>query len=691
MIRFLFIFLMALFAIPSLYAQYTVQFRIDTVYTNVDDMDGAGAGDSDPRWQFELEDNCGIASGDYDWELKETNCAGARYRGTTFFTGTYQCALPASFTGRWRGMENDAIGSDANTDWINVNIPTSALTVRTGTWTRYSTVFSATVSGDRCSNLAISGDGNRVTWRIRISYRISGSANSTFCNIGNECTAPITFNVPKFNCGATQSSLSPNRNINARRNRCDYPVPTGSSNSMSGITCPKDNNPPRDIWIQLTLPDSTGGATITFDNNGGCGSFCQTNITYAWYTSSNGTCSGLEYRGCDAVNCTIGCSDGTIYVDGRPGEKIWVRIWEENDDPFELTITKIVPRAPADRCYTAMPLEGYGCNYQATNYNEPSNSAWTAGAHPGGTCQDGDRNSSTNTVWSSNENLVWYTYTHTATGRFSVAVDDMSCTGGAASAQLGLFRNLGTEQNPTCDLSTTQGMGCAVGVGGVELVINNLPAGNYILVVDGNAGAQCAWTFKDRLDGNLLPVRWISFEGSMASDNQSIVLNWTTEKEENNTGFHIQRSLDGIDFENINFVAAHGANVYEYKDYAYPRAAIIYYRLNQLDIDGTTALSKTIAVTTNINDHGVSILHEPFPNPTFGALTVPFITAKEDYVTVYIYDALGRMVQQILDNQYYNEGQHFIQLDLNNDLPSGMYTLRFECGQGSQIKRFIKH
>lgn len=686
MIRFLFTFFMAIYALPALYAQYTVQFRVDTVYSNVADMDGIGAGNSDPRWQFELEDNCGITSGNFDWELQETNCPGLRERKAIFFTATYQCALPASFGGRWRGMENDAIGSDANTDWINVNIPTSSLSVRTGAWTHYNT-YEATAAGDRCNTVGANG---RVTWRIRVSYRISGSVNSTFCNIGNECTAPIAFNVPKFNCGSTQTSLSPNKNINARRNRCDYPTPTGSSNSMAGITCPRDNNPPRDIWIQLTLPDSTGGATITFDNNGGCGSFCQTNITYAWYTSSNGTCSGLEYRGCDAVSCFLSCSDGTIYVDGRPGEKLWVRIWEEDDDPFELTITKITPRAPADRCYTAMPLEGYGCNYQATDFNEPDLPSWTAAAHPGGVCQDGDHNPATNTVWSSNENMVWFTYTHDNTGPFSIAVDDMACTGGAASAQLGLFRNLGTPENPTCDLATTQGMGCAVGVNAVELLINNLPAGNYILVVDGNAGAECAWTFKDRINGTLLPVRWITFDAIMGENNRSVDLSWTTERELNNEGFHIQRSLDGIHFSTINFEPANGTGAYLYKDFAYPLAPMLYYRLMQQDLDGATMFSKTVAVTTNINTNGISTLHEPYPNPTFNDLTLPFITAKDDIVSVYIYDALGRMVQHVLDNQTYNQGQHFIQIQLDTHLPAGIYTLRFESGQGTQIKRFVK-
>ena len=110
-----------------------------------------------------------------------------------------------------------------------------------------------------------------------------------------------------------------------------------------------------------------------------------------------------------------------------------------------------------------MPLSAFGCNYDATsptsgNYAEPDHSSWVY--HPGSICQDGDNNPSTPNFWGTNENLVWYTFTHTTTSDFNIAVDNLNCNGGGNTAQLGVFTNSGTPQNPTCDLSTETGMGC---------------------------------------------------------------------------------------------------------------------------------------------------------------------------------------------------------------------------------------
>ena len=57
----------------------------------------------------------------------------------------------------------------------------------------------------------------------------------------------------------------------------------------------------------------------------------------------------------------------------------------------------------------------------------------------GGICQDGDANSATSRVWATNENLVWYTFTHSTTSDFNLAVDNMTCTGGAGTAQTELY------------------------------------------------------------------------------------------------------------------------------------------------------------------------------------------------------------------------------------------------------------
>jgi len=56
-------------------AQKTIQFRISTVYSNVDDMDG-WANSSDPAWCFEMRDNSFSILQDDNEEFGGTDCIG---------------------------------------------------------------------------------------------------------------------------------------------------------------------------------------------------------------------------------------------------------------------------------------------------------------------------------------------------------------------------------------------------------------------------------------------------------------------------------------------------------------------------------------------------------------------------------------------------------------------------------------
>lgn len=681
------LFYFALFATVGVnFAQRTVEFRITTVSSNGNDLDGALAGDSDFQWDFRINDECGQNDDSDNFEQSGTNCPGTRTINNTFFSYAYACDLP-NFNFEWRGFEDDGAGSDANTGYQNVAINGSTLT--SGSFVNIAT-YTATAGGANCSG------GGTITYTITLQYRVTGSRAACTADL---CSNPLVLPSPaQYVCGPSQTTTTLNTTINAPQS-CGR----GSAESTNGIRTECGNSiiergnpaPPQDIWVRTRIPANTGGAVIQFENLGGCTGFaCVTNISYAWYTSSNGNCSGLQFRGCGSVSCFFGCGNGQIAVDGRAGEDVWVRIWEEDDQGFSIRFNQIRPSPPADRCYTAMPLTGVGCNYGATSpssglFSEPSINLWTALAHPGGLCQDGDHNILTNTIWASNENLVWYTYTQPTTGPFSIAVDNMACSGGAGSAQLGLFRNLGTPASPTCNLATTSGMGCSVGVGPTELVLASLPAGNYILVVDGNAGAQCSWVFRDRINGTVLPVRWIGFEGKLSDDEKSIQLTWQTGEEEQNQGFEIQRSLDGLNFNKISFVESNYSGTYEFIDAEYPSAPVVYYRLRQLDYNGEYTFSDVVAVTTHADNSGLSTVHEVYPNPAQNQITVPFVTAKDDIINVMIYDMSGRLVLYPVNGRGYTTGQHFIQIELPADMPRGLYNLRFESQQGSQVKRFL--
>ena len=99
------------------------------------------------------------------------------------------------------------------------------------------------------------------------------------------------------------------------------------------------------------------------------------------------------------------------------------------------------------------------------------------------------------------------------------------------------------------------------------------------------------------LTASPLPVKLTSFGAQNTS--AGALLNWATASELNSARFEVQRSLDGADFATVGNVAAAGtsatARSYQYLDAAAP-AGTNYYRLRQVDLDGTVAYSPVVAL-----------------------------------------------------------------------------------------------
>ena len=120
-----------------------------------------------------------------------------------------------------------------------------------------------------------------------------------------------------------------------------------------------------------------------------------------------------------------------------------------------------------------------------------------------------------------------------------------------------------------------------------------------------------------------LPVQLTSFNGQAASlGNQ---LTWATASEVNSASFVVERSADGASFGSVGSVAAAGtsttARSYQYLDAAAPAGAS-YYRLRQVDQDGTVAYSPVVVLTRSAT--GILAAAKPlaFPAPFTDALSV---------------------------------------------------------------------
>ncbi|MCF2487102.1 T9SS type A sorting domain-containing protein [Dyadobacter sp. CY347] len=123
----------------------------------------------------------------------------------------------------------------------------------------------------------------------------------------------------------------------------------------------------------------------------------------------------------------------------------------------------------------------------------------------------------------------------------------------------------------------------------------------------------------------ILPVHLISFEGK--SDAKGNVLTWKTASETKNKGFEIERSTNPTSFQKIGFVEGNGdaneENNYSFTD---PNpGTITYYRLKQIDFDGTFEHSKIIALR---NGQGTA---KVYPNPSRGTLHIESKDKNQPY------------------------------------------------------------
>ena len=182
-----------------------------------------------------------------------------------------------------------------------------------------------------------------------------------------------------------------------------------------------------------------------------------------------------------------------------------------------------------------------------------------------------------------------------------------------------------------------------------------------------------------------VPVELNSFNAS--ADREGIELTWNTSTETNNSGFKIERSPDNINFQNIGFVKGHGtsvnANSYSYLDRNV--SGKFFYRLKQIDFNGSFKYSKTIEVNTS--KPFAFALNQNYPNPFNPSTTISYSIPEKSFVTIKIFNVLGNEVASLVNNQV-EAGEHNVQFNAMG-LSSGVYFYTIQAGNFSATKKLM--
>jgi hypothetical protein len=222
-----------------------------------------------------------------------------------------------------------------------------------------------------------------------------------------------------------------------------------------------------------------------------------------------------------------------------------------------------------------------------------------------------------------------------------------------------------------------------------EPIVGSLPTSVVLSDLDGDgdldlltANAEEKGTVSIRLNNPLvpLPVELVRFTATNHS--LGVTLAWATASELNSARFEVERSADGVAFTTVATIIAAGtstlAHTYSFLDTQLPLGtASVYYRLRQLDLNGTIHYSPVRSVTRGDISRLPQLL--VYPNPAHEAVQVQLVGLITT-VPLEIYDRLGRVI--------YTQPASALGSETHLVLPSmasGLYLLRW----GELTKRLV--
>lgn len=187
--------------------------------------------------------------------------------------------------------------------------------------------------------------------------------------------------------------------------------------------------------------------------------------------------------------------------------------------------------------------------------------------------------------------------------------------------------------------------------------LENMASGSYELMVVGTTawGDTKTSIINITVSAVSFPLEWLDFTATWQAGSPH--LSWTTASEVNTDVFDIQRSSDGIMFTQVGQLPANGGtdliNQYQFVDRRLTDnvGLPLFYRIRQIDIDGSYSFSNTIELTT---PEGGFARVSMIISTDDGELSIEFQTPSQGS-RIEIYTSLNQLVFR--ENLYVQNGE----------------------------------
>lgn len=457
------------------------------------------------------------------------------------------------------------------------------------------------------------------------------------------------------------TSGSPSAPILAVNSTCTYTSgttvgATSQTNAANGGT-PSCGSMGEDVWYRIVAPAS---GSITINTTAG-------SITDGVMALYSGTCGAFTELACeDDVN---GLMPAITQTGLTPGATYYIRFWEYGGGTgtFNICVQSITISSGGNNtvCGTPDPICSGSPIVFVANTGSPAASTLNPGNNYG--------------CLSTSPNPSWYYLEIDQSGNLAIDITagsdvDFALWGPFASlsAATSACNSYGASVDCSYSTSAIEQANAAVVAGQTWVLLVTNYANTVQTISINEAGSNTASTNCAIVP---LPVGYTQWDAQYID--RKAVLTWATDIEEDNEQFIVQRSADGLVWETIGAVAGNGNSSQDH-DYQYidekPMQGISYYRLMQLDFNGTVSYTSILSINTEKTER-----FSVYPNPAKNSFNV--LTGNKNIEQMTISNAVG----QTFDVAY-TKTESGLSIDCS-ELAAGIYTLTLVSGNSVQTER----
>ncbi len=222
------------------------------------------------------------------------------------------------------------------------------------------------------------------------------------------------------------------------------------------------------------------------------------------------------------------------------------------------------------------------------------------------------------------------------------------------------------------------------------ITINNLNAGlmSYLKSANLNASSTPLYFTIAALDPSILPLTFTSFS-AIATNNNEVDIQWDIASESGISSYTIQRSIDGINWGNLQTVVAINGNeeaqLYQEYDKS-PISGTSFYRIQVNEYSGAISYSNVQEVSFNKTDQ--FSIDNIVPNPFLSNITITASLPNDGNISISLMDIFGKKINSL--NLIGRKGMNTINMNDLNNLSSGTYVVEAIYNNQRLLKKIVK-